>query len=172
MNTKPSMLIRMPYTMASFVKTGSIIIKMVKRRVDINNRHITSFFGQGSKSKSITSNKNKPLLMSSHEVDRCNDILKARKSAISRGKDPDDAEQRIQEILKEGVSHASQVCTTSTSWQLFFAWWRSWYGSEDLKALFQEFWINLIFQAPKACATSTSWQGRPSTTNIKLKYEP
>ena len=48
-----------------------------------------------SKSKSITSNKNKPLLMSSHEVDRCNDILKARKSAISRGKDPDDAEQRI-----------------------------------------------------------------------------
>ena len=77
------------------IRTGSIIIKMVKRRVDINNRHITSFFGQGSKSKNITSNKNKPLLMSSHEVDRCNDILKARKSAISRGKDPDDAEQRI-----------------------------------------------------------------------------
>ena len=96
-----------------------------------------------------------------------------------------------EEILKEGVSHeqdlklfwvswivfieglvfqatqkfGSQVCTTSTSWQLFFAWWRSWYGSEDLKALFQELWIDLISQAPKACATSTSWQGRPSTTN-------
>ena len=97
------------------------------------------------------------------------------------------------EILKEGVSHEqdlklfwvswivfiegwifqatqefdSQVCSTSTSWQLFFAWWRSWYGSEDLKALLQELWIDLISQAPKACATSTSWQGRPSTTNIK-----
>ena len=67
---------------------------MVKRRLDINNHHITSFFGQGSK-ENITGNKNKPLLMSSDGVDRCNDILKARKSAISRGNDPDDAEQRV-----------------------------------------------------------------------------
>ena len=72
-----------------------INFKMVKRRQDNNNCRITSFYSQVSIANSNTINKNKPLLMSPDQVDRCNDILKARKSAISRGKDPAEAEQRI-----------------------------------------------------------------------------
>ena len=67
---------------------------MVKRStLYLNTRRITSFYCKGGNAKS--NNINKQLLMSPDEVDRCNDILKARKSAISRGKDPEEAEQRI-----------------------------------------------------------------------------
>ena len=67
---------------------------MVKRStLYLNTRRITSFYCKGGNAKS--NNINKQLLMSPDEVDRCNDILKARKSAVNRGKDPEEAEMRI-----------------------------------------------------------------------------
>ena len=67
---------------------------MVKRStLYLNTRRITSFYCKGGNAKS--NNINKQLLMSPDEVDRCNEILKARKSAVSRGQNPKKAEERI-----------------------------------------------------------------------------
>ena len=81
---------------------------MVKKRtLDTNTHRITSFYCKGGNAKS--NNINKQLLMSPDEVDRCNDILKARKSAISRGKDPEEAEKRIRKKYEKKACQKNKI---------------------------------------------------------------
>ena len=93
---------------------------MVKRStLYLNTRRITSFYCKGGNAKS--NNINKQLLMSPDEVDRCNDILKARKSAVNRGKDPEEAEMRIRRkyekkaCLKNKISYYYKARASSIS---------------------------------------------------------